>query len=629
MASTDDYAAWIVANQAKRGTPEFEVVARAYQEAKGAPETPPNPTEGGLPFRPLGINTGLEMPQGVSRFMAGAGKGFTDIGRGVSQLFDKPTVSSLITGKTPLQAEIDESRRLDAPLMNTGAGFAGNVAGNIAATAPAMFVPGANTVVGGAALGAGLGAIQPVATDESRLQNVGAGAVGGALVPAAGAALRTGRALAEPLYERGRATIAGRLLNRVAGDNAPAVQQRMAMARELVPGSQPTAAEVAESGGVAAVQRMAAGADPEAYAQRGMEQANARLNALRGIARDPQAMDAAVTARRAASAPLFAQSERSVVPVDAALDDVLARPSVSTAMARAQRLADERGVTIALPGRAERTVASNVLDASGKPFPGTTIPGQAAQISGRGVQYLKMALDDMLDNPRAAGIGAHEAAALRDTRSRLIAWADNAIPEYGQANAAFRAGSRPINQMQVGQELLERIQPALADHGALGRETGARYAQALRNSEQTARTATGFGRNALEQVMEPGQMQTLNAVGQDLARKATAQDLGRGTGSNTFQNFAMDNLAQQSGMPAATSFLLNLPGVSRAASWVYRETDARTRAQLAQALLNPRDSAMLMRQAQGNPRLAAALREIQRIGVSGGAALALPNAQQQ
>lgn len=34
MASADDYAAWIVKNQDKRGTPDFDTVAKAYQEAK-------------------------------------------------------------------------------------------------------------------------------------------------------------------------------------------------------------------------------------------------------------------------------------------------------------------------------------------------------------------------------------------------------------------------------------------------------------------------------------------------------------------------------------------------------------------------------------------------------------------
>jgi hypothetical protein len=36
MASADDYAAWIVKNQDKKGTPDFDTVAKAYQEAKSA-----------------------------------------------------------------------------------------------------------------------------------------------------------------------------------------------------------------------------------------------------------------------------------------------------------------------------------------------------------------------------------------------------------------------------------------------------------------------------------------------------------------------------------------------------------------------------------------------------------------
>ena len=36
MATAEDYAAWIVANAAKKGTPEFDTVAKAYQAARGA-----------------------------------------------------------------------------------------------------------------------------------------------------------------------------------------------------------------------------------------------------------------------------------------------------------------------------------------------------------------------------------------------------------------------------------------------------------------------------------------------------------------------------------------------------------------------------------------------------------------
>lgn len=56
MATADEYAAWIVANASKKGTPEFETVAKAYEVAKGeataatsaAPSAPsaPAPAEG-------------------------------------------------------------------------------------------------------------------------------------------------------------------------------------------------------------------------------------------------------------------------------------------------------------------------------------------------------------------------------------------------------------------------------------------------------------------------------------------------------------------------------------------------------------------------------------------------------
>jgi len=39
MATADEYAAWIVKNSAKRGTPEFDTVAQAYQIAKSEEET--------------------------------------------------------------------------------------------------------------------------------------------------------------------------------------------------------------------------------------------------------------------------------------------------------------------------------------------------------------------------------------------------------------------------------------------------------------------------------------------------------------------------------------------------------------------------------------------------------------
>lgn len=103
----------------------------------------------------VGKTDPTEGMSGLDKFLAGTGKAFTDIVRGTGQL----------VGLTN-QANIQESQRLDAPLMNTGAGMAGNVAGNIAAFGPTAFIPGVNTVTGAGLLGAGIGLTQPVAEGD-------------------------------------------------------------------------------------------------------------------------------------------------------------------------------------------------------------------------------------------------------------------------------------------------------------------------------------------------------------------------------------------------------------------------------------------------------------------------------
>lgn len=118
-------------------------------------EAPLDPTEG---------------MSGTDKFLAGAGKGFVDIGRGVKQMLGMAD-----------QSEIDEARRMDAPLMKTGYGVAGNVLGTVAAAAPSMFIPGANSVGGAAAVGGVLNALQPTAADESRLKNAALGAATGGM----------------------------------------------------------------------------------------------------------------------------------------------------------------------------------------------------------------------------------------------------------------------------------------------------------------------------------------------------------------------------------------------------------------------------------------------------------------
>lgn len=133
------------------------------------------------------VNALDEMGAG-SKFLAGAGKSFADIGRSVRQMVGAGD-----------QQEINDARKSDAALMGTGAGLAGNVTGTLAAALPTLAIPGANSVAGAAAIGGVMGALQPTIEGESRLRNV-----------ATGAALGGGA-------QYGVGKLAGALGNRLAG----------------------------------------------------------------------------------------------------------------------------------------------------------------------------------------------------------------------------------------------------------------------------------------------------------------------------------------------------------------------------------------------------------------------------
>jgi hypothetical protein len=147
----------------------------------------------------------------TERVLAGVGGGMVDVALGAKQMLAKTGLFD----EAKVQAEVDEKRRLDAPLAATTAGGIGQVGGRIAATLPlAVLAPGG--IAAAAATGAGTAAFDPVATGESRLANMATGAVGGA----AGGALLKG---------------AARLLSPRASTN-PAIQKLISEDVSLTPG---------------------------------------------------------------------------------------------------------------------------------------------------------------------------------------------------------------------------------------------------------------------------------------------------------------------------------------------------------------------------------------------------------
>jgi hypothetical protein len=134
-------------------------------------------------YSPTGSNT--------ENFLAGTGKAFSDLGLGARQfsteLGNAVGLGRIMPGSfgdqevMRQQQEAAERQQRDQALMDTGAGMAGNLTGNLAAAAPTMMIPGANTVAGSSLAGAGMGMLQPAASAEQRAMNTGLGAGLGAV----------------------------------------------------------------------------------------------------------------------------------------------------------------------------------------------------------------------------------------------------------------------------------------------------------------------------------------------------------------------------------------------------------------------------------------------------------------
>lgn len=121
---------------------------------------------------------------GAQRFLAGAGKAFSDLGTGAKQLYAEATGNVAETER--LRAETKATQGRDKALTDTGAGFAGNLTGNVAAALPAVLAAAPASVPMAMAVGAGTGALQgalaPTAQEGERTSNaLLGGAVGGAI----------------------------------------------------------------------------------------------------------------------------------------------------------------------------------------------------------------------------------------------------------------------------------------------------------------------------------------------------------------------------------------------------------------------------------------------------------------
>ena len=460
----------------------------------------------------------------VGNFGHGIRKGVVDIGLGMRQRFDESAnaLESVFGGQginkalgmnnadkilSDTNKVIEDRKNYYAPLSKTWAGMGGDVTGQVLATLPAAFVPGASTIKGSTTIGAAQGFAAPTTGNDNVMKNTAMGAALGGTLPAL---FSLGR---NPFTQSGIEKQAMDVLNvygikpeHLAGleSKQTLTGARPSMAEQLV---DPKAAD-----GASRLQDNLAQLPNQGryFSERNMDNNEARLNTLRDVAGKYGPKARALDAR--AKAADIEYGEAYKVPFDIqkfpkaqqeAYAKVMAKPAILDAM----KLAEKESANLGLKFDPNTSVESlhitkEMLDAM----------ITKASDHGQSIRGLTLAKKELLDSMK------------------------NISKRYDVARKRFAERSIPINQMEVGEELLKRgtsptpdiyDNPQIKVGGLLG---------ALKDEPALIKSATGgYGGDSLDNLLTPDQLAKVRAVSEETGRRSAVLGAGHGSGSPTAQ----------------------------------------------------------------------------------------------
>ena len=255
------------------------------------------------------------------------------------------------------------------------------------------------------------------------------------------------------------------------------------------------------------------------YYARGQANKAAREGALQPIAQDTAAVRAAEEARTKVTRPLYGAADKQIIKADDTFTSLLERPSMEKAIARAKELAKERNETFQIGKNIpEQKVGTTIVDMEGRPLDTKTLPAEYAKFNGKSLHYLKLAMDDLIKDPKTFGLGSNEVGAIKNTRGEFLKWFENKSGKYAEAREAYTQMSKPINVMQVGQYLEGKLQPALDTSTS---ERAALFSAAVKDAPTTLKRSTGQNRyQELTDVLSPDQAKVVDGIRKDLLREA-------------------------------------------------------------------------------------------------------------
>lgn len=398
-------------------------------------------------------------------------------------------------------------------------------------------------------------------------------------------------------YEFGRNMMAPRYatyLEAVEGRGPAIVQALRSPQAQIVPGVVPTAAQAAAPVGSARFAQLGASAAevlPTEFMERAKQQSAARLAELRTIGGTEAQLEAAKAARKVEAGALYGAAERGAPIVETPeFSELLSRPSMDKALARAEELSAERGQTFQIGKTAPaRQVESGILGPGGEALK-KTIPATQARYPVASLHNLKLAMDDLVRNPERFGIGASEAAAISKTRGEFVDLLKKKSPLYEAARAKFAEKSGPINRMEIGQYLESKLLSPLADEAP---QRAGVFATAVEQAPLTIKKSIeGAPRfEKLSDVLTPEEVRKVEAIRADLAREAEANRMARAAAQ------AGPEAGQAVQIPKANLMNRAFNVANKIVSSLERKIDKRLAIQIATEMLDPQQAAQVIEDA--------------------------------
>lgn len=384
-------------------------------------------------------------------------------------------------------------------------------------------------------------------------------------IPAAGRAVRE---TVRPFTEAGREVIAGNVLRQLSRDPDAAVR-RMQEFQPEVPGYTPTTAQASRDVGLISAETPIRALDVTGkFAEQASQANKARMAILDRMAKDQDAVTAAITKREEVTAPMresaFAASTQTPEQIQSAItlvvnkqiDDILASPAgkrstVINAMNFAKNSVNRADSVQALyeVRKDLRAAAQGLLDKEGSAY---------SQAKGQ-LENVIRSVDDVIDS---------------------------AAPGYRDYLRQYSQASKGIERLEAAQGFRGKVLSTIPDPINIGQ-----FMISQPNFTRAIRAA------AKETELSQMQVKVLERVARDLDSGVLNRS-GKVPGSDTFKNLSTANVIggiigkQMFGQVPAAANKVVAP-----LNWLYNGSDDQIRELLVDAMLDPKLAAKLMSKA--------------------------------